>query len=68
MLLAVMEVVMAPSSGLFYQFRRGKYDEAREYVERARKCLATELAVLVLESYERAYSNMVRVQQLSELE
>ncbi|KAJ0103473.1 hypothetical protein Patl1_04058 [Pistacia atlantica] len=48
--------------------RRGKYDEAREYVERARKCLATELASLVLESYERAYSNMVCVQQLSELE
>ncbi|KAK1282825.1 Serine/threonine-protein kinase TOR [Acorus calamus] len=44
------------------------YDEARESVERARKCLATELAALVLESYDRAYSNMVRVQQLSELE
>jgi hypothetical protein len=24
-----------------------QYDEAREYVERARKCLATELAALV---------------------
>lgn len=62
----------ASSNGTFYRavllVRRGKYDEAREYVERARKCLATELAALVLESYERAYSNMVRVQQLSELE
>ncbi|XP_010557538.1 PREDICTED: serine/threonine-protein kinase TOR isoform X2 [Tarenaya hassleriana] len=60
------------SSGTFFRavllVRRGKYDEAREYVERARKCLATELAALVLESYERAYTNMVRVQQLSELE
>ncbi|CAN1302710.1 Serine/threonine-protein kinase TOR [Linum perenne] len=60
------------SNGTFYRavllVRRGKYDEAREYVERARKCLATELAALVLESYERAYTNMVRVQQLSELE
>nr|XP_016478294.1 PREDICTED: LOW QUALITY PROTEIN: serine/threonine-protein kinase TOR-like [Nicotiana tabacum] len=60
------------SNGTFFRavllVRRGKYDEAREYVERARKCLATELAALVLESYERAYSNMVRVQQLSELE
>ncbi|XP_027362305.1 serine/threonine-protein kinase TOR isoform X2 [Abrus precatorius] len=60
------------SSGTFFRavllVRRGKYDEAREYVERARKCLATELAALVLESYERAYSNMVRVQQLAELE
>ncbi|KAF4383627.1 hypothetical protein F8388_014127, partial [Cannabis sativa] len=62
------------SNGTFFRavllVRRGKYDEAREYVERARKCLATELAALVsvLESYERAYTNMVRVQQLSELE
>ncbi|XP_052626570.1 serine/threonine-protein kinase TOR isoform X1 [Lactuca sativa] len=60
------------SNGTFFRavllVRRGKYDEAREYVERARKCLATELAALVLESYERAYSNMVRIQQLSELE
>ncbi|KAL6964513.1 non-specific serine,threonine protein kinase [Sarracenia purpurea var. burkii] len=60
------------STGTFFRavllVRKGKYDEAREFVERARKCLATELAALVLESYERAYSNMVRVQQLSELE
>ncbi|XP_011030285.1 PREDICTED: serine/threonine-protein kinase TOR-like isoform X2 [Populus euphratica] len=60
------------SNGTFFRavllVRIGKYDEAREYVERARKCLATELAALVLESYERAYVNMVRVQQLSELE
>ncbi|KAF5936985.1 hypothetical protein HYC85_024491 [Camellia sinensis] len=48
--------------------RKGKYGEARKFVERARECLATELAALVLESYDRAYSNMVRVQQLSELE
>ncbi|ERM95810.1 serine/threonine-protein kinase TOR isoform X2 [Amborella trichopoda] len=60
------------SNGAFFRavlhVRRGQYDEARQYVERARKCLATELAALVLESYDRAYSNMVRVQQLSELE
>ncbi|GAB2292090.1 hypothetical protein Dimus_026338 [Dionaea muscipula] len=60
------------SNGTFFRavllVRRGKYDEAREFVERARRSLATELAALVLESYERAYSNMVRVQQLSELE
>ncbi|XP_044490228.1 serine/threonine-protein kinase TOR-like isoform X2 [Mangifera indica] len=60
------------SNGTFFRavllVRKGKHDEARKYVERARKCLATELAALVLESYERAYSNMVRVQQLSELE
>ncbi|XP_031383805.1 serine/threonine-protein kinase TOR isoform X3 [Punica granatum] len=60
------------SNGTFFRavllVRMRKYDEAREYVERARKCLATELAALVLESYERAYINMVRVQQLLELE
>ncbi|KAL3747797.1 hypothetical protein ACJRO7_016586 [Eucalyptus globulus] len=60
------------SNGTFFRavisVRRGKYDEAREYVERARKCLATELAALVLESYDRAYSHMIRVQQLLELE
>ncbi|KAK4762122.1 hypothetical protein SAY87_030006 [Trapa incisa] len=60
------------SNGTFFRavllVRRRKYEAAREYVERARTCLATELAALVLESYERAYSNMVRVQQLLELE
>ncbi|KAL7199558.1 hypothetical protein ACSBR2_021782 [Camellia fascicularis] len=60
------------SNGAFFRavllVRKGKYGEARKFVERARECLATELAALVLESYERAYSNMVRVQQLSELE
>ncbi|KAL5560636.1 hypothetical protein UlMin_036847 [Ulmus minor] len=33
------------------------------YVERAQKCMPTELAALVLESYERAYSKMVCVCQ-----
>ncbi|KAM2969053.1 hypothetical protein FF2_016212 [Malus domestica] len=39
------------SNGTFFRavllVRRGKCDEAREYVERARKCLATELAALM---------------------
>ncbi|MCO5558518.1 hypothetical protein L7F22_012103 [Adiantum nelumboides] len=60
------------SDGPFFKavlcIRRGKYDEAHEYIERARKCVATDLSALVLESYDRAYNNMVRVQQLSELE
>ncbi|KAL6013161.1 hypothetical protein ACLOJK_003653 [Asimina triloba] len=60
------------SNGAFFKavlcIRNRNYDQARECVERARKCLATDLAALVLESYERAYSNMVRVQQLAELE
>ena len=34
----------------------------------ARELLGTELAALVGESYDRAYGDMVRVQQLTELE
>ncbi|CAA0818637.1 Serine/threonine-protein kinase TOR, partial [Striga hermonthica] len=38
------------SIGTFFRavllVHRGKYDEAREYVERARKCLCTEVAAL----------------------
>ena len=37
-------------------------------MERARELLGAELAALVGESYERAYGDMVRVQQLTELE
>lgn len=37
-------------------------------MDRARELLGTELAALVGESYERAYGDMVRVQQLTELE
>lgn len=36
--------------------------------ERARELLGVDLAALVGESYERAYADMVRVQQLTELE
>lgn len=60
------------SDGPFFRavlcIRRRKYDEAHDFIERARKCVATDLSALVLESYDRAYNNMVRVQQLSELE
>ena len=37
-------------------------------MDKARELLGTELAALVGESYERAYGDMVRVQQLTELE
>ena len=60
------------SDGPFFRavlcVRHGEYEQAREYVERARRLLANELAALVQESYERAYGNMVRAQQLAELE
>eukprot|EP00897_Mesotaenium_endlicherianum_P005918 jgi/Mesen1/5354/ME000267S04502 len=63
---------VSSSDGSFFRavlcVRRGQYLEATEYVERARKLLATQLAALVLESYDRAYGDMVRVQQLAELE
>ncbi|KAJ0490179.1 putative non-specific serine/threonine protein kinase [Helianthus annuus] len=43
------------SNGTFFRavlfIRRGNYDEAREYVERAIKCLATELAAFVSLSF-----------------
>ena len=48
--------------------RSGHLEAARAHVDAARECLATELAAVVGESYERAYGDMVRVQQLVELE
>ena len=60
------------SSGAFLSavlsVRRGDYGVAKACVERARELLGAELAALVGESYERAYGDMVRVQQLTELE
>ena len=50
----------AQSAGLRYP--------AAVHVEHARELLGSELAALVGESYERAYPDMVRVQQLTELE
>lgn len=44
------------------------YAAARVHVDRARELLGTELAALVGESYERAYGDIVRIQQLTELE
>eukprot|EP00879_Flechtneria_rotunda_P007003 GHRR01007352.1.p1 GENE.GHRR01007352.1~~GHRR01007352.1.p1 ORF type:complete len:2075 (+),score=775.15 GHRR01007352.1:2-6226(+) len=48
-----------------------KHDQhglAKLNIERSREVMSTELAALVGESYERAYTDMVRVQQLTELE
>lgn len=46
----------------------GKYESGREHVAQCRECLGQELPALAGESYERAYPDMIRVQQLSELE
>lgn len=43
-------------------------DVARMHIDRARDMMANDFAALVGESYERAYSDMVRVQQLAELD
>ena len=43
-------------------------DVARIHIDRARDLMANDFAALVGESYERAYSDMVRVQQLTELD
>ncbi|GBF92738.1 hypothetical protein Rsub_05107 [Raphidocelis subcapitata] len=48
--------------------RAAQYDAAQAHIERARELMSTDLAALVGESYERAYTDMVRVQQLTELE
>ncbi|KAK4401785.1 Serine/threonine-protein kinase TOR [Sesamum angolense] len=53
------------SNGTFFRavllVRRGKYDEAREYVERARKCLATEVAALVSSSCLLLFEQQMKV-------
>eukprot|EP00899_Mesostigma_viride_P025256 jgi/Mesvir1/5915/Mv00684-RA.1 len=60
------------SNGCFYNavlcVKHGKYKRARGFIEKARELIGVELAALVGESYERAYGDMVRVQQLTELE
>ncbi|KAK9450365.1 armadillo-type protein [Limtongia smithiae] len=47
---------------------RKQYDEASKHIVNARDLLIRELVALVSESYNRAYSVVVRVQMLSELE
>nr|KAJ0184573.1 hypothetical protein LSAT_V11C900474440 [Lactuca sativa] len=51
------------SNGTFFRVvllvRREKYDEALEYVERARKCLATELAAMVIDYYTLLVGNSI---------
>lgn len=60
------------TDGDFYRailaVRSGNFDAARLHVEAAREALASELATLAGESYERAYGGMVRAQQLTELD
>ncbi len=58
--------------GNFYRaiscLARGSYGEARNFIVEARKQADVEMTALVAESYMRAYSAAVRLQQLVELE
>jgi FKBP12-rapamycin complex-associated protein len=50
------------------KIHNGEIDEGLMHIEQSRELLATELTARVGESYERAYGDMIRVQQLVELE
>ena len=54
--------------GAIASLHQNSYREAMEYIEKARAGLDTELTALLGESYTRAYSVVVRVQMLAELE
>jgi FKBP12-rapamycin complex-associated protein len=54
--------------GAILALHRNQFREAALYVQKARKGLDTELSALVSESYNRAYTVVVRVQMLAELE
>ena len=54
--------------GAILSIHRNQFDDAHEYISRARSGLDTELSALLGESYTRAYGVVVRVQMLAELE
>ncbi|CAD6506377.1 BgTH12-07303 [Blumeria graminis f. sp. triticale] len=54
--------------GAILALHRNQYREAAMFVQKAREGLDTELSALVSESYNRAYTVVVRVQMLAELE
>jgi len=54
--------------GAILSLHRNHFEQASMHIERARDGLDTELSALLGESYNRAYSVIVRVQMLAELE
>ncbi|KAF2153226.1 TOR1 phosphatidylinositol 3-kinase [Myriangium duriaei CBS 260.36] len=54
--------------GAILAIHRDQFNDAHAYIARAREGLDTELSALLGESYTRAYSVIVRVQMLAELE
>ena len=54
--------------GAILSIHRNQFEQASHHIEKAREGLDTELSALLGESYNRAYSVVVRVQMLAELE
>ena len=54
--------------GAILSIHRNQFERASDHIEKAREGLDTELSALLGESYNRAYSVVVRVQMLAELE
>jgi FKBP12-rapamycin complex-associated protein len=54
--------------GAILALHRNQFREAAMYIQKAREGLDTELSALISESYNRAYTVVVRVQMLAELE
>ncbi|KAG9962099.1 TOR1 phosphatidylinositol 3-kinase, partial [Aureobasidium melanogenum] len=54
--------------GAILSIHRNQFDDAQLHINKAREGLDTELSALLGESYTRAYSVIVRVQMLAELE
>ena len=68
--LSVMKVQSPDRSffGAILALHRNQFEDAALHIEKARDGLDTELSALLGESYNRAYSVVVRVQMLAELE
>ncbi len=68
----VDEIPESLVEGCFYRailaIHHDQYSIAQRFITESREQIDTELTALIGESYSRAYSVMVRVQQLAELE
>jgi FKBP12-rapamycin complex-associated protein len=62
------EAVDEPFFRAVLAVHRNEFDEATQHINSARKVLAPRLASLVSESYDRAYHDIVKVQELTELD
>eukprot|EP00457_Paulinella_chromatophora_P000061 gb/GEZN01000061.1/.p1 GENE.gb/GEZN01000061.1/~~gb/GEZN01000061.1/.p1 ORF type:complete len:2707 (+),score=463.21 gb/GEZN01000061.1/:107-8227(+) len=60
--------VQAPFFAALLAVHRGRFKDARSYIEQTRVILDPDLTALVGESYNRSYPSMVKLQQLAELE